>query len=353
MDRGRTRTRSGQPSLRDKSENRKSDEYKKVDDNIPSMAAAVASNLATAIENLSKNVNDLKNELKQDLLTFKNDFSNDIKQEFNNFKLEMNHKLENALTQVNGHETRLTEAEQRVEELESANTDLRDALLHSIRQQKTLQTHVTDLEGRSRRNNVRIYGIKEGSEGTSMATFINDFLKMELTFDADIDLQIQRAHRSLGPKPTDDNISRSILVNFQTYDTKDKVLKAAWAKKITHKGKAVWFAHDLPSEINNQMKEYKDIKKLLKEKQIRFQTPYPAKLRVHWQNGPRVYNNATEAAEDMKRRGYPVNIPKKTDADWEQRLNRSPHWSRQAGHSERARERLREFQRQESQPNLT
>lgn len=66
----------------------------------------------------------------------------------------------------------------------------------------------------------------------------------------------QQAHRSLGPKPQDEAISRSILVNFQRYDTKDKILKVDWARKITHEEKVIMFAHHFPADVNNKLKEY-------------------------------------------------------------------------------------------------
>lgn len=256
--------------------------------------------MTKAIQNLSKDIQNMYREFKQDLT----DFKNDIKQEFNNFRTETNQKVQSVASDVCNHGIRLTEVEQRVEETETANTELRDALLDSLKQQKLLQDKVTDLEGRSRRNNIRIYGIKEGTEGTSMLAFIDNFLKTELALDSTADLQIQRAHRSIGPKPQDEAVSRSILVNFQRYDTKDKILKKAWSKKITCVGKPVTFAHDFPTEINNRLREYRDIKKTLKEKQIRFQTPYPARMKIHWDNGPHLYNNAVEVCEDMRKTGF-------------------------------------------------
>lgn len=60
----------------------------------------------------------------------------------------------------------MSEAEQWLEETTTANTELREALLYSLRQQKLPQAKVTDLEGWSPCYNIRIYGIKEGTEGT-------------------------------------------------------------------------------------------------------------------------------------------------------------------------------------------
>lgn len=316
-------------------------------DNTASMeeSGSEEENLTTtkAIKNLSKEIQTMYKELKRDIM----DFKNDMKQEFINFRTEMNQKIQDVASDVRNHGTRLTEAEQRVEETETANIDLRDALLDSLKQQKLLQDKVTDLEGRSRRNNIRIYGIKEGTEGNSMLTFIDNFLKTELALDGTADLQIQRAHRSIGPKPRDEAVSRSILVNFQRYDTKDKILKTAWSKKIICDGKPVSFAHDLPTEINNRLREYRDIKKILKEKKIRFQTPYPARMRIHWENGPCLYNSAAEAAEDMRKRGFQLDLPLKSTTNWEQKLTEDTRWSRKDGdRATRVRERLREFNRQ-------
>lgn len=71
-------------------------------------------------------------------MDFKNDLRVDIKQEFNCFKTEINQKLQSVIEDVRKHGTRLTEAEQWVDETETANTELRDALLHTLKQQRLL-----------------------------------------------------------------------------------------------------------------------------------------------------------------------------------------------------------------------
>lgn len=293
---------------------------------------------AKAIQNLCNNIKEMQN----DIIAMKND----IKQDLSSFKSEINKKLEEVSSDICNQAARLTEAEQRVNELETVNIDLRDSLSHCLKQQKILQDKVTDLEGRSRRNNIRIYGIKEEAEGNAMQTFIENFLKEQLSINQD--LQIQRAHRSLGPRPRDASISRSILVNFHRFDTKEKVLKAAWGKKIFYEGKLISFAHDLPTEINNKLKEYKNIKKILKEGKIRFQTPYPAKMRIHWDDGPHLYASASEAAADMRKRGYKVDMPQSSTANEEPAITQDPNWNK-AGTSlsKRVRESLREFQREQ------
>ncbi|KAJ1218265.1 hypothetical protein NDU88_005848 [Pleurodeles waltl] len=67
-----------------------------------------------------------------------------------------------------------------------------------------LRSKLTDLEDRSRRNNVRLLGFQEGVEGADMFSYLRDILPKltDITFDPP--LEFQRAHR-LGPKRQDGN----------------------------------------------------------------------------------------------------------------------------------------------------
>lgn len=66
--------------------------------------------------------------------------------------------------------------------------------------------------------------------------------------------------------------------------------------------------HDFPVEVLKKRNEYAGAKKILKDERIRFQTPYPAKMRVFYEDGTRLYQDATEATRDMAARGFPVAV---------------------------------------------
>ena len=55
--------------------------------------------------------------------------------------------------------------EEHVGETEEWKTKAQDVITTLIKQQSKLQEKLTDLEGRSRRNNICIWGVKEGLEG--------------------------------------------------------------------------------------------------------------------------------------------------------------------------------------------
>lgn len=98
--------------------------------------------------------------------------------------------------------------------MEDWAAEVNAVLSASVKQQKILQAKVTDLESRSRRNNICIFGVAEGEEGSSVPHFITTLLKRELPLPQDLDLKIQQAHRSLAHKPLPEDPPRPIIVNF-------------------------------------------------------------------------------------------------------------------------------------------
>lgn len=90
---------------------------------------------------------------------------------------------------------------------------------------------MTDLEGRSRRNNIRIYGIHEDAEGTSAVTFIENFIKTELGNELIAGLGIECTHHAMAPKPPPSSPPHSMVVHFLQFYVKEKILHAAWKKK--------------------------------------------------------------------------------------------------------------------------
>lgn len=57
-----------------------------------------------------------------------------------------------------------------------------------------------------------------------MLEFTTKLLKMALKLPDEKDLGIESAHRSLASKPTNPNISRSIVVTFLLFQTKKWIL---------------------------------------------------------------------------------------------------------------------------------
>lgn len=89
-------------------------------------------------------------------------------------------------------------------------------------------------------NNLRIFGIQEEAESKSysLTKFMDKWLHEELSIN--FDLQIQRTHLALAPKPKASQPPRSIVLNFQQFIVKKMTLKEAWEKKTPTLGEDIF-----------------------------------------------------------------------------------------------------------------
>lgn len=300
----------------------------------------------------------LQAELKKDLSDFHTCFREDIKKQMDEFVSEVNRKMQDVTGLIEGAVKRVDQLEENMLVMERWDIGVKDTLTQLLTNQRALQDKVTDLEGRSRRNNIRIYGIPEGAEGTSAATFIENFIKTELGDESGRGLGIERAHRALAPKPPPSAPPRSMVVRFLQFSIKENIINAAWKKELRVQNKRVYFDHDYATEVQNKRREYGPIKKTLRDNGVRFQTPL-TRLRALFATGPVTYNSAAQAAEDLRRRGYTVDeIPsraKKSKDISEETLARLLPWqtteTRPGGekhrYQEQIREKLKEYRRTE------
>uniref|UniRef100_A0A3B3WG78 Uncharacterized protein n=1 Tax=Poecilia mexicana TaxID=48701 RepID=A0A3B3WG78_9TELE len=223
-----------------------------------------------------------------------------------------------------------------------ASKKCRDVIV-AARKLMTSKMHNT-VKSRSRRNNVRVFGVPEGQEGNSTTQYIETLLRSQLQLPEDLDLKIQRAHRTLTSKPQ----PRAIIVNFLEFSTKEKILREVWKKgKIQVGSSIIHFDHDYAPEIVKKRREYNAI---IKVKGIRFQTPF-TNIRIHWESGTRTYSSAREAYNDLKRHGIQAEEPATADgvsrAEWRLRelLGWQPVDNSGAAVAPRAKNKLQDFQR--------
>lgn len=121
--------------------------------------------------------------------------------------------------------------------------------------------------------------------------------------------------------------------------------------------KPIYFDQDYLPAILQKRKECSEAKRVFKQTQICYQTPFPAKLRVFYEDGTRLYKSVREATADMKDRGLPVSVitPRLNLAEqlsrttWE--TMRGPRQQGTGEESENSiRERLRGLRRQPTSP---
>ncbi len=133
------------------------------------------------------------------------------------------------------------------------------------------------LEGRSRRNNLRIYSVPEKTEGSNMIEFIEKLIREQLNIREEI--YIERAHRAVATGVSTGraaDFTRSIIVYFRSFKEKQRVLYAAWSlKDIRIKDQRIYFDEDYTTDVLRRRAKYRSVRKQLQERKssLAFSTP--------------------------------------------------------------------------------
>ena len=98
-----------------------------------------------------------------------------------------------------------------------------------------LEDQIDDLQNRSRRNNIVIHGVPEGSEGNkSCEEFVSDLLTNHMKLDGGDTIEIERAHRSPGRvQPSNNGTAsrarpRPIHCRLLRYTDRQHIIKSAY-----------------------------------------------------------------------------------------------------------------------------
>uniref|UniRef100_A0A3Q3D174 L1 transposable element RRM domain-containing protein n=1 Tax=Haplochromis burtoni TaxID=8153 RepID=A0A3Q3D174_HAPBU len=219
----------------------------------------------------------------------------DFRREFQEFKSD--------LVRANN---RITEAETRIAKMEDRVQNVEQVMLNMLKIIGEQENKIADQDSWAWRKNLRLYNVPEGAEGSSMPVFVEKVLTECLDLPS-----IERSHRALGAVRNREGTPRSILICFARFDTKEEVLRKAWAKRtVLLNGQRIYFDQDYAPAILRKRKDYAEAKRDLKQQNIRFQMPYPAKLRVFYQEGTGLYSTAEEATL------VPMNFTLQLSAAW-------------------------------------
>uniref|UniRef100_A0A671LRJ9 L1 transposable element RRM domain-containing protein n=1 Tax=Sinocyclocheilus anshuiensis TaxID=1608454 RepID=A0A671LRJ9_9TELE len=193
---------------------------------------------------------------------------------------------------------RITQLEQDVNALQSKLTIME-------KEDTVLKANVDALVSRSKRHNIRVVGLPEGIEGKSAREFMTNLLS-ELLGDGLVEPpELDRAHRSLRPKPRTEEAPRPLIIRFHRYIVKETVMR--WAKShkvISYKGHQIKMYEDFSTELAKKHAAFNKIKSLLYKQGARFGMLYPARLRVSCNGVERIFDSP-EAAESFYRQNFP------------------------------------------------
>uniref|UniRef100_A0A3P9JVJ3 Reverse transcriptase domain-containing protein n=1 Tax=Oryzias latipes TaxID=8090 RepID=A0A3P9JVJ3_ORYLA len=139
--------------------------------------------------------------------------------------LDLRSTLDRLNGRIDDNTRRITESENRISEDEDRITSLENQVSELQQKVKTLTERCDDGENRSRRENIRIIGLKEGSEGQSSVTFFESWLPEVLGMETKRGvIKLDRAHRALGP-PKEDRC-RPVIIKLHNFTDKQRILTA-------------------------------------------------------------------------------------------------------------------------------
>uniref|UniRef100_A0AAQ6A4U8 L1 transposable element RRM domain-containing protein n=1 Tax=Amphiprion ocellaris TaxID=80972 RepID=A0AAQ6A4U8_AMPOC len=190
---------------------------------------------------------------------------------------------------ITAMETTLTAHSDRITTLEKDVTTLRLQLETTKQVNKKLQLAVEDLISHSKRKNLRVISIPEGAEGTDA---LHDHAVKES--EQNLDLELERTHRSLAPKPLQG--SRPFIIHFHKYIHKERVLQ--WAKKnrdVSYLGQSIRIFEDFSHTLAKKRASFNKLKSQLYKDGTRFGVIHPAHLWITMNGQMRIFDSAEEA----------------------------------------------------------
>ncbi|KAL1252289.1 hypothetical protein QQF64_020085 [Cirrhinus molitorella] len=154
--------------------------------------------------------------------------------EFKTALTSLEAKLDLVQTAVSDHGPRIVSLE--------SNADLLSERIHSLEtvcaqlseNYDKLKAKTADLEGRSRRNNIRIIGLPESVEGPRPTVFFSEMLS-EIMGNQILPSppELDRAHRALVAKPKQGGKPRAVILCFHRYQIKETVIREARKRRGT------------------------------------------------------------------------------------------------------------------------
>lgn len=180
-----------------------------------------------------------------------------------------------------------TQNSTRIDDLEQSTTEWSSTVMRLEATVEKLQAEVhrlsekcLDLEGRSRRQNIRLVGIEEGKEGSNARQFCATALKEILGLE-EIP-RLDRCHRSLAERPPPEAKPRPFIIRVHHGDVKDSILRISSQKRqLSYQGKRVHIFPDFPPEVTKKRAAFTEARQLLKNvRDVRFGFRYPATFRI-------------------------------------------------------------------------
>ena len=211
-----------------------------------------------------------------------------IKETFNKYLEElkskqtvMNNTIQEIKNSLEGINSRITETEEQISDLEDKIVEITTAEQNKEKRMTKIDDSLRDLWHNIKCTNIRIIGVPKEEEKKKVTekifeeTIVENFPNM----GKEIVNQVQEAQRvpyRINPRK---NTPRHILIKLSKLKNKEKILKAAREKQqIKYIGISIMLTADLSTEALQDRREWQDIIKVMKGKNLQPRLFYPARI---------------------------------------------------------------------------
>ncbi|KAL0146579.1 hypothetical protein M9458_058210 [Cirrhinus mrigala] len=223
-------------------------------------------------------------------------------------KLEsgLNAKVDNIIKRIDEIATvtaslvaRQSEAETRISALEDDIAPLKVKLAEFEKLNTALSEKVTDLEGRSRRDNIRILNLKESVEGSDPIQFFESFIPKLLDLSVPT-IAIDRAHRGSGALVA--GRPRPVIVKIHRSRDVTTILSTARRRgQLSFEDQSIRIVPDISPIVRAARRAFNPICAELIKKDIRFQMIFPAVLVFKMNGVQKSFKDPKEAKKFLGR----------------------------------------------------
>ncbi|CAL9702511.1 unnamed protein product [Knipowitschia caucasica] len=208
-----------------------------------------------------------------------------LRSEISSVKAEFKGTIQSLQASVNAQGATITDLELSATTCNDDVSSLKTSVAALKGEVKHLQAKCEDLEGRSRRNNIRLIGLPEEQETSNPREFVSKLLQDLLKLD-DAPL-LDRVHRSLGEKPKPGVPPRPLIIRVHFFHLKEQILRCAGTNApLLYQGKRLSIFPDFTSAVAKKRSQFTTAKRLLRScAGVKYGLFYPAELRITLPDG--------------------------------------------------------------------
>ncbi|KAJ8357955.1 hypothetical protein AAFF_G00048830 [Aldrovandia affinis] len=224
--------------------------------------------------------------LKSDIFVKIDALSASLRSEISSVRQELKSSIEPLQRTVDAHEETVRDLERAATDHSTRIDELESTVSMLTSQVKRLDDKCEDLEGRSRRNNIRVLGVPEGLEGPRATDFVAQLLQDLLGLNEKP--LLDRAHRILREKPKEGTPPRPFVVRVHFFHIRSLILQRAGEKSpLLYKGRRISLFPDYTSSVAKKRAAFGAVKHTLRSYPIvKFGLLFPATLRITMPDGP-------------------------------------------------------------------